>query len=84
MSKILKSWAGEEALKKFAVLNIGTPWYDSESSMAIHSIVDSQYPVETGERQGYAEWKPAVMQETGGDFLCAKVRRSIHRIGRCG
>ena len=30
MSKILKSWAGEEALMKFAVLNVGTPWYDSE------------------------------------------------------
>lgn len=63
MSKILKSWAGEEALMKFAVLNVGTPWYD----------------IETGERQGYAEWKPAVMQETGGDFLLAK-HEDVHRL----
>ncbi len=28
MSKILKSWVGEEELKKTAVLCLGTPWHD--------------------------------------------------------
>lgn len=29
--------------------------------------------METGEKMGFAEWRPAVMQETGGDFLMVKV-----------
>lgn len=33
------------------------------------------YLVETGEKMGYAEWKPAVMKETGGEFLVMKVFR---------
>lgn len=32
--------------------------------------------VDTGEYMGYAEWKPQVMQETGGEFIMMKVRMS--------
>ena len=31
MSKILKSWVGEEELRKTAVLCVGTPWHDRKS-----------------------------------------------------
>lgn len=67
MSKILKAWAGPEELAKITVLNVGTPWHN----------------LETGEKMGYAEWRPAVMQETGGDFLMVKhedVHRLLHRL----
>ena len=32
MRKILKSWVGEEELRKTAVLCVGTPWHDRKSS----------------------------------------------------
>ncbi|THG94300.1 hypothetical protein EW026_g7146 [Hermanssonia centrifuga] len=63
MSKILKNWVGEEELRKTAVRNVGTPWYD----------------MDTGEQMGYAEWKPAVMEETGGEFLMMK-HEDVHRL----
>ncbi|KAI0091577.1 hypothetical protein BDY19DRAFT_931199 [Irpex rosettiformis] len=63
MSKILKSWAGEEELHKTAVLCVGTPWHN----------------LDTGEYMGYAEWKPQVMQETGGEFLMMK-HEDVHRL----
>ncbi|KAJ3520412.1 hypothetical protein NM688_g9165 [Phlebia brevispora] len=67
MSKILKKWVGAEELAKIACLNVATPWYD----------------LETGELMGNAQWKPAVMAETGGDFLMMKhedVHRLLHRL----
>ncbi|THG95575.1 hypothetical protein EW026_g6105 [Hermanssonia centrifuga] len=63
MSKILKNWVGEEELRKTAVRKIGTPWYD----------------MDTGEQMGYAEWKPAVMEEAGGEFLMMK-HEDAHRL----
>ncbi|PSR80361.1 hypothetical protein PHLCEN_2v6746 [Hermanssonia centrifuga] len=67
MSKILKKWVGAEELAKSAVLNVATPWYD----------------LNTGERMGCAQWRPAVMKETGGDFLLMKhedVHRMVYRL----
>ncbi|GJE93239.1 FAD/NAD(P)-binding domain-containing protein [Phanerochaete sordida] len=63
MSKILKKWAGGDELAKTAVLNIATPWYD----------------LHTGEKMGAAQWRPAVMKETGGDFLLMK-HEDVHRL----
>lgn len=63
MSKLLKKWVGAEELAKSAVLNVATPWYD----------------LHTGERMGVAQWRPAVMAETGGDFLLMK-HEDIHRM----
>lgn len=63
MSKILRAWAGAEKLDKISVLNIGTPWHN----------------LETGEKMGFAEWRPAVMQETGGAFLMMK-HEDVHRL----
>ncbi|KAI0676017.1 FAD/NAD-P-binding domain-containing protein [Trametes maxima] len=53
MSKILRQWIGEEELKKVATRCVGTPF---------HSL-------RTGDLVGYLHWKPAVMAETGGEFL---------------
>ncbi|TCD63710.1 hypothetical protein EIP91_005081 [Steccherinum ochraceum] len=53
LSKIFREWIGEEELSRISVRNIGTPWYDLES----------------GQQVGYHHWTPAVMKETGGDFL---------------
>ncbi|KAI0343347.1 FAD/NAD-P-binding domain-containing protein [Trametopsis cervina] len=63
MSKILKSWAGAKAVEKTAVLCVGSPWYD----------------MDTGEYMGYADWKPQVMQETGGDFFTMK-HADVHQL----
>ncbi|KAI0692495.1 FAD/NAD(P)-binding domain-containing protein [Cytidiella melzeri] len=63
MSKILTSWAGAEEVQKTAVLCVGTPWHNLES----------------GEYMGYAEWKPQVMAETGGDFFVMK-HEDVHRL----
>ncbi|KAF7790248.1 hypothetical protein EIP86_001200 [Pleurotus ostreatoroseus] len=61
MSKILKKWVGADELAKIACLNVATPWYD----------------LETGEMMGCAQWKPAVMAETGGDFLMMKAGAQV-------
>ena len=77
MSKILKKWAGGEELAKTAVLNVATPWYDCAcQASSPHRSVANASPrvVTTGERMGEALWRPAVMAETGGDFLLMKVR----------
>ncbi|EKM50084.1 uncharacterized protein PHACADRAFT_46976, partial [Phanerochaete carnosa HHB-10118-sp] len=63
MSKILKKWVGGEELAKTAVLNIATPWYD----------------LHTSEKMGAAQWRPAVMAETGGEFLLMK-HEDVHRL----
>jgi len=63
MSKILKKWAGGEELAKTSVLNLATPWWD----------------LHTGEHFGDAHWKPAVMHETGGEFLLMK-HEDVHRL----
>ena len=88
MSKILKKWVGPEELAKTAVLNIATPWHDCMCKyflppLALTPLCEA---VNTGERMGVAQWRPAVMAETGGDFLLMKVslrhnRRS--RVPRC-
>ncbi|KAI0692644.1 FAD/NAD(P)-binding domain-containing protein [Cytidiella melzeri] len=67
LSKILKRWVGEEELRKTAVLNVSTPWWD----------------LHTGERMGAAAWRQDVMSETGGDFLMMAhedVHRMVHRL----
>lgn len=78
MSKILKKWAGGEELAKTAVLNIATPWYDCECahcfSRRAEELTIARRLVHTGEKMGAAQWRPAVMAETGGDFLLMKVR----------
>ncbi|KAI0738682.1 FAD/NAD-P-binding domain-containing protein [Daedaleopsis nitida] len=53
LSKILRQWVGEEELMKIATRCAGSPFYR----------------LRTGERIGYLPWRPAVMEETGGDFL---------------
>ncbi|KAI0630781.1 FAD/NAD-P-binding domain-containing protein [Trametes polyzona] len=53
MSKILRQWIGEEELLKISTKCVGSPFYQ----------------LRTGEYVGYLHWKPAVMAETGGDFL---------------
>ncbi|KAI0343353.1 FAD/NAD(P)-binding domain-containing protein [Trametopsis cervina] len=53
MSKILKRWVGEEAIRKSAVRCLESPWWD----------------LHTGESYGYAPWRLDVMTETGGDFF---------------
>ncbi|KAI0358251.1 FAD/NAD-P-binding domain-containing protein [Trametes cingulata] len=53
MSKILRQWIGEEELMKVSTRCVGTPFHH----------------LRTGDLVGYLHWKPAVMAETGGDFL---------------
>ncbi|KAI0741980.1 FAD/NAD(P)-binding domain-containing protein [Daedaleopsis nitida] len=53
LSKILRQWVGEEELTKVATRCIGTPFHH----------------LQTGNFVGYFHWKPAVMAETGGEFL---------------
>ncbi|KAH9849843.1 FAD/NAD-P-binding domain-containing protein [Lenzites betulinus] len=53
MSKILRQWIGEEELMKMSTRCVGTPFHH----------------LRTGDLVGYLHWKPAVMAETGGDFL---------------
>ncbi|KAI0793854.1 FAD/NAD(P)-binding domain-containing protein [Fomes fomentarius] len=53
LSKILRQWVGEEELMKVSTRCIGTPFHH----------------LRTGEFVGYFHWKPAVMAETGGEFL---------------
>ncbi|KAI0730565.1 FAD/NAD(P)-binding domain-containing protein [Earliella scabrosa] len=53
LSKILRQWVGLEELMKVARRCVGSPFYRRQ----------------TGEKIGYLPWKPAVMVETGGDFL---------------
>lgn len=36
LSKILKRWIGEEELRKNAVVNLETPWYDCECHRPYH------------------------------------------------
>ncbi|KAI0691115.1 FAD/NAD(P)-binding domain-containing protein [Cytidiella melzeri] len=67
MSKILKKWAGEEELHKTAVLNVATPCIDMNTGAVI----------------GVTPWEPAVMAETGGNFLMMKhedIHRLLHRL----
>ncbi|KAI0766017.1 hypothetical protein BC629DRAFT_1596505 [Irpex lacteus] len=67
MSKILKKWVGEEELRKTAVRNLASPWWD------LHA----------GECFGVAQWRLDVMSETGGDFLMMAhedVHRLIYRL----
>ncbi|KAI0346928.1 FAD/NAD(P)-binding domain-containing protein [Trametopsis cervina] len=67
MSKILKRWVGEEELRRTAVLNLATPWWD----------------LDTGERVGEALWRQDVMTETGGDFIMMAhedVHRIVHKL----
>ncbi|KAI0761793.1 FAD/NAD(P)-binding domain-containing protein [Trametes elegans] len=53
MSKILRQWIGEEELRKVSTRCTGTPFGS----------------LRTGDLVGYLHWKPAVMAETGGEFL---------------
>ncbi|OSD05334.1 FAD/NAD-P-binding domain-containing protein [Trametes coccinea BRFM310] len=53
LSKILRHWVGEEELMKVSSRCVGTPFHH----------------LRTGDLVGYLHWKPAVMAETGGDFL---------------
>ncbi|KAM5533813.1 hypothetical protein V8D89_012476 [Ganoderma adspersum] len=53
LSKILRQWVGEEELMKVSTRCVGTPFHHLRTSDAV----------------GYLHWKPAVMAETGGDFL---------------
>ncbi|KAH9942535.1 FAD/NAD-P-binding domain-containing protein [Epithele typhae] len=53
MSKIIRRWVDEEELLRISTRCVGTPF---------HHLKD-------GEFVGYVHWKPAVMAETGGDFL---------------
>ncbi|KAI0091564.1 FAD/NAD-P-binding domain-containing protein [Irpex rosettiformis] len=67
MSKILKKWVGEEELRRTAVRNLASPWWD------LHA----------GECLGVAQWRLDVMSETGGDFITMAhedVHRLIHRL----
>jgi salicylate hydroxylase len=80
MSKILKKWAGANELAKTAVLNVATPWYNRTYHVHVlcRCAANARSDVvSTGERMGTALWRPAVMAETGGDFLLMKVR-SLH------
>ncbi|KAH9893223.1 FAD/NAD-P-binding domain-containing protein [Cubamyces lactineus] len=53
LSKILRHWVGEEELRKVSTRCVGTPFHH----------------LRTGNLVGYLHWKPAVMAETGGEFL---------------
>ncbi|KAI8985783.1 FAD/NAD-P-binding domain-containing protein [Trametes punicea] len=53
LSKILRHWVGEEELMKVSTRCVGSPFHN----------------LRTGDLVGYLHWKPAVMAETGGDFL---------------
>ncbi|RDX51301.1 FAD/NAD(P)-binding domain-containing protein [Lentinus brumalis] len=53
LCKILGQWVGQAELKKMTTRCVGTPMH------CLH----------TGENVGYLPWKPAVMAETGGEFL---------------
>ncbi|KAI0730571.1 FAD/NAD(P)-binding domain-containing protein [Earliella scabrosa] len=53
LSKILRQWVGEDELRKVTSRCIGTPFYK----------------MNTGEALGRFHWDPAVLAETGGDFL---------------
>ncbi|OBZ73516.1 3-hydroxybenzoate 6-hydroxylase 1 [Grifola frondosa] len=53
LSKILRQWIGEEELTRISTRCVGTPWHD----------------LVTGKYVGFLPWKPAVMAETGGEFL---------------
>ncbi|TBU24709.1 hypothetical protein BD311DRAFT_671189 [Dichomitus squalens] len=66
-SKILRQWIGEEELMKSAVRCVRCKTFD----------------LRTGEAVGYIEWKPAVIAETGGDFLLMHrndLVRILHRL----
>ncbi|KAI1796712.1 FAD/NAD(P)-binding domain-containing protein [Ganoderma leucocontextum] len=52
-SKILRQWIGEEEFKKLSVRCIGSPSFN----------------LRNGETVGYLAWQPAVLAETGGDFV---------------
>ncbi|KAI0731120.1 FAD/NAD(P)-binding domain-containing protein [Earliella scabrosa] len=52
-SKLLRQWVGEEELTRLSIPCVGTPFNN----------------LRTGENVGYLHWKPAVMAETGGQFL---------------
>ncbi|RPD64462.1 FAD/NAD(P)-binding domain-containing protein [Lentinus tigrinus ALCF2SS1-7] len=52
-SKILRQWVGEEELHRLSTQCVGSPFLR----------------LSTGENVGYLHWKPAVMAETGGEFL---------------
>ncbi|KAI0738696.1 FAD/NAD(P)-binding domain-containing protein [Daedaleopsis nitida] len=53
LSKILRQWVGDHELSAIATRCVGTPFYRFD----------------TGEYAGYLHWRPAVMAETGGEFL---------------
>ncbi|KAI0738683.1 FAD/NAD-P-binding domain-containing protein [Daedaleopsis nitida] len=53
LSKILRQWVGQDELMRVATRCVGSPFY------TLH----------TGELVGYLPWKPAVIAETGGEFL---------------
>ncbi|TBU30611.1 FAD/NAD(P)-binding domain-containing protein [Dichomitus squalens] len=66
-SKILRQWMGEEELRKLSVRCVGSPSFN----------------LRTGEVVGYLEWKPAVLAETGGDFLLMHHKdlvRTLHKL----
>ncbi|TFK90818.1 FAD/NAD(P)-binding domain-containing protein [Polyporus arcularius HHB13444] len=67
LSKILRQWVGEEELMKISTRCVGTPFHH----------------LRTGDLVGYFHWKPAVMAETGGEFLLMHhddLVRLLHRL----
>lgn len=81
-SKILRQWIGEEELKRISVRCIGSPSFNCESVHLtfILPVCDVHIPttVRNGETVGYLAWQPAVLAETGGDFVLMHVSLSSH------